>query len=72
MVVDTVKTVPLLHYAAKPSGSEFVNIGSLEENLLETYFVLLSKFSFDRAKEQCVSGDYFHPVLDDIRVMYLS
>ncbi|XP_064385924.1 KICSTOR subunit 2-like [Halichondria panicea] len=36
-----------------PSGSEFVNIGSPEENLLETYFVLLSKFSFDRAKEQC-------------------
>ena len=49
-----------LHYtlhttAVKPSGSEFVNIGSPEENLLETYFVLLSKFSFDRAKEQCVS-----------------
>ena len=44
-----------LRFAAKPSGSEFVNIGSVEENLLETYFVLLSKFSFDRAKEQCVS-----------------
>ncbi len=40
--------------AVTPSGSEFVNIGSPEENLLETYFVLLSKFSFDRAKEQCV------------------
>lgn len=37
------------------SGLEYVNIGTQEETALETYFVMLSKFNFERAKEQCVS-----------------
>ena len=37
------------------SGSEYVNIGTPEETVLETYFVMLSKFNFDRARDQCVS-----------------
>ena len=40
---------------SKSGGSEYVNIGTPEETLLETYFVTLSKFNFDRAREQCVS-----------------
>lgn len=35
------------------SGSEYVNIGTPEETVLETYFVMLSKFNFDRARDQC-------------------
>ena len=42
----------------KPGGSEYVNIGTPEETLLETYFVTLSKFNFDRAREQCVSHTF--------------
>ena len=41
-------------------GSEYVNIGTPEETLLETYFVTLSKFNFDRAREQCVSVIKLH------------
>ena len=44
--------------STKPGGSEYVNIGTPEETLLETYFVTLSKFSFDRAREQCVSDNH--------------
>ena len=40
---------------SKSGGLEYVNIGTPEETLLETYFVTLSKFNFDRAREQCVS-----------------
>lgn len=35
--------------------SEFVSVGSPEETVLETYFVMLSKLNFDKAREQCVS-----------------
>lgn len=55
----------LLHPASggarisKSGGSEYVNIGTPEETLLETYFVTLSKFNFDRAREQCVSLNFF-------------
>ncbi|KAL5493618.1 hypothetical protein EMCRGX_G014822 [Ephydatia muelleri] len=33
--------------------TEYVNIISTEETVLETYFMMLSKFNFERAKEQC-------------------
>ncbi|CAI8031986.1 KICSTOR complex protein C12orf66 [Geodia barretti] len=33
--------------------SEFVSIGSPEETVLETYFVILSKMNFEKAREQC-------------------
>ena len=36
------------------SRLDFVNVGSPEETVLETYFVMLSKMNFDRAREQCV------------------
>ena len=36
------------------SRSDFINVGSPEETVLETYFVMLSKMNFDRAREQCV------------------
>lgn len=35
-------------------SSEYVCVGTTEENVLENYFVMLSKFNFERAKEQCV------------------
>ena len=38
--------------------SEFVSIGSPEETVLETYFVILSKMNFEKAREQCV-GTFF-------------
>ena len=50
---------------SKSGGLEYVNIGTPEETLLETYFVTLSKFNFDRAREQCVSlvfNKYLHSV----------
>lgn len=34
-------------------NSEYVCVGTPEETVLETYFVMLSKFNFERAKEQC-------------------
>ncbi|XP_019849562.1 PREDICTED: UPF0536 protein C12orf66-like [Amphimedon queenslandica] len=34
-------------------NSEYVCVGTPEENVLETYFVMLSCFNFDRAKDQC-------------------
>ena len=34
--------------------SGFVTVGSPEETVLETYFVMLSKMNFEKAKEQCV------------------
>ena len=41
--------------ASASSRTEYVNIGTPEETVLETYFVMLSKFNFYRAREQCVS-----------------
>ena len=38
-----------------PAGkTEYVHILTTEETALETYFMMLSRFNFDRAKEQCV------------------
>ena len=47
-------SVPAAH-GRSMVGSEYVCVGSPEETLLETYFIMLSKFNFDRAKDQCVS-----------------
>ena len=41
--------------SASMSGSEYVHIFTPEETVLENFFVMLSKFNFDRAKDQCVS-----------------
>ena len=35
-------------------NSEYVCVGTPEENVLETYFVMISRFNFDRAREQTV------------------
>ncbi len=37
-------------------NTDYVCIGTPEETLLETYFMTISKFNFERAKEQCVSS----------------
>jgi hypothetical protein len=36
--------------------SEFVSVGTPEETVLQTYFVMLSKMNFDKARDHCV-GD---------------
>lgn len=36
-------------------GSDYVNIGTPEEVLLENYFISLSGFKFQQARESCVS-----------------
>lgn len=47
-----------MHHAgsSRSPSSDYVYVGTPEETALETYFVLLAKFNFDRAKDQCVSA----------------
>lgn len=61
---------PVSSSARKPGGSEYVNIGTPEETLLETYFVTLSKFNFDRAREQCVSLSHHHIAIVTVPIIY--
>ena len=59
VVLDVLK-VPdhdMYHTGSSQSPSiDYVYVGTPEETLLETYFVMLAKFNFDKAKNQCVSG----------------
>ena len=58
---DVFYVVKVLEHAIHLAGSsqspssDYVYVGTPEETILETYFVMLAKFNFDKAKEQCVS-----------------
>lgn len=38
------------------SGTEYMSVGSSDETLLENYFLDLSRFRFEQARESCVSS----------------